>query len=125
MILGISFGTVKSNLDYARYKLNCATLSQATARAVAVGVLTLARSGGENLMPHVDSASDERTVNNAMRHEYRVLTEVEKKAMTAIKDTGLTLIRTIELTVRDGREQSIATERAEEAVMWAIKGLTK
>ena len=40
MILGIAFGTVKSNLDHVRYKLNCATLSQATARAVAIGVLT-------------------------------------------------------------------------------------
>ena len=76
-------------------------------------------------MPYVNSASDERVVNNAVRHQYRVLTEVEKKAMTAIKDAGLTLIRTIELTVHDGREQSIATERAEEAVMWAIRGLTR
>jgi DNA-binding CsgD family transcriptional regulator len=40
MILGIAFSTVKSNLDHARYKLNCATLSQATARAVADGILT-------------------------------------------------------------------------------------
>ena len=42
MILGLSFGTVKSYLDSARFKLNCATLSQATARAVAVGILTQA-----------------------------------------------------------------------------------
>ena len=40
-ILGISFSTVKSHLDTTRYKLNCATLSQATALAVAVGVFTL------------------------------------------------------------------------------------
>ena len=40
MIVGIAFATVKSNLDHARYKLDCATLSQATASAVARGILT-------------------------------------------------------------------------------------
>ena len=40
MILGIAYGTVKSNLDSARYKLNCATLSQATAIAVGHGIFT-------------------------------------------------------------------------------------
>lgn len=40
MILGISFGTVKSYLDQARYKLNCATLAQASAKAVARGIFT-------------------------------------------------------------------------------------
>ena len=39
-ITGIAYGTVKTYLDQARYKLNCATLSQATAQAVAQGVLT-------------------------------------------------------------------------------------
>lgn len=39
-ILGIAFGTVKTHLDVARFKLDCATLSQATARAVALGILT-------------------------------------------------------------------------------------
>jgi len=40
-ILGIGFGTVKTYLDIARYKLNCATLAQATAVAVARGILTI------------------------------------------------------------------------------------
>jgi DNA-binding CsgD family transcriptional regulator len=40
MILGIRYGTVKSNLDSARYKLNCGTLAGATAIAVAQGILT-------------------------------------------------------------------------------------
>ena len=44
-------------------------------------------------MTHVDSASDDRTVNNVMRHEYRVLSELAKT-------------------------------KIEEAVMWAVKGLT-
>lgn len=41
MILGISFQTVKRHLDTARYKLNCASLAQATAAAAAEGMFTL------------------------------------------------------------------------------------
>ena len=40
LILHISFGTVKTNLDASRFKLNCATLPMATARAVAHGLIT-------------------------------------------------------------------------------------
>jgi len=40
-------------------------------------------------MSTVDSTSDERTVNNTMRHAYRVLTDDEKANMQAIKDAGL------------------------------------
>ena len=39
-ILDISFASVKTHLDHSRYKLNCATLAQATAAAVAHGILT-------------------------------------------------------------------------------------
>jgi hypothetical protein len=41
---------------------------------------------------HVSSTSDDRTVNNAVRHKYRVLTEEEKAAMARIKDKGAELI---------------------------------
>ena len=34
----------------------------------------------------VESTSDERTVNNVMRHKYRVLTDEEKAAMQTVKD---------------------------------------
>jgi LuxR family quorum sensing-dependent transcriptional regulator len=40
LILGLSFGSIKTHLDHCRYKLNCASLAQATATAVALGVLT-------------------------------------------------------------------------------------
>jgi DNA-binding CsgD family transcriptional regulator len=40
MITGISYGTVKTYLDIARHKLNCANLPQATAVAVALGIFT-------------------------------------------------------------------------------------
>lgn len=46
MILSISFATVKTNLDASRYKLHCATLPQATALAVARGILTPDDLGG-------------------------------------------------------------------------------
>jgi DNA-binding CsgD family transcriptional regulator len=45
-ILGIAFSTVKTNLDHSRYKLNCVSLKQATAVAVAQGILTCADLGG-------------------------------------------------------------------------------
>jgi hypothetical protein len=82
----------------------------------------------EKKMTNIPSENDERTSNNdpnAVRHKYRILSEVEKKAMTHIKDMGLGLIRAIEANIQDGRETNIAVERVEEAVMWAIKGLTK
>jgi hypothetical protein len=72
----------------------------------------------------IASEGDERVANNTVRHQYRVLTEVEKKAMISVKDAGLMFIRTIELAVRSSREQLIAVEKVEEAVMWAVKGLT-
>jgi hypothetical protein len=74
---------------------------------------------------HVDSVSDERTVNNSVRHQYRILTEPEKRGMTHIKDMGLGLIRAIEANVPVGRECELAKTRVEEAVMWAVKGLTQ
>lgn len=40
-------------------------------------------------MASVDSTSNERTVNNTMRHQYRALIDVEKASMQTIKDFGL------------------------------------
>jgi hypothetical protein len=76
------------------------------------------------LSQFVGSASDERTVNNDVRHQYRVLTEEEKKAMIKLKDAGLAFITLIKETVPLGRESLTARDRVEEAVMWAVKGLT-
>ena len=74
---------------------------------------------------HVPSAADERTVNNDVRHQYRVLDETEKAAMVSLKDRGQDLINAIVDHVPIGREASLAKTRVEEAVMWACKGLTK
>jgi hypothetical protein len=72
----------------------------------------------------IDSTSDERTVNNVMRHEYRVLTDEEKETMKTIKDTGRDFHEALTI-LGDSRELSIAKTRLEEAVMWAVKHLTK
>lgn len=71
----------------------------------------------------VDSASDQRTVNNTVRHQYRVLTDEEKAQMTALKDKGAEFLALIE-KCGQGREYSLAKTKVEEAVMWAVKGLT-
>lgn len=73
---------------------------------------------------HVPSESDERTVNNSVRHQYRVLSDAEKEAMLWIKDQALTMMEFIDSRVPKGREASLAKTKIEEAVMWAVKGLT-
>lgn len=75
-------------------------------------------------MTTVDSTSDQRTVNNVMRHQYRVLTDAEKEQMQAIKDKGLELHDLIE-GIGASRELSLAKTKTEEAVMWAVKYLTR
>lgn len=71
----------------------------------------------------VDSASDNRTINNVMRHGYRVLSDVEKKQMQDIKDKGLELHELLN-SIGISRELSLAKTKTEEAVMWAVKHIT-
>ena len=79
---------------------------------------------------HVDSASDNRTANNAVRHTYRVLSDAEKAQMLALKDAGagfLMLIDQIEArasAMPGSREMEIARQKVEEAVMWSVKHIT-
>lgn len=72
---------------------------------------------------HVESTSDNRTVNNTMRHQYRVLSDAEKTNMQAIKDKGLELHDLIS-GIGNSREISIAKTKIEEAVMWGVKHIT-
>lgn len=90
-------------------------------------------------MQTVSSASDDRTTNNAVRHNYRVLSEVEKAQMVALKDKGAEFLALIDsvrtppepvgesgfAVGRVDRELNIAAERVEEAVMWAVKHITR
>lgn len=97
---------------------------------------------------HVNSAGDDRTANNAVRHTYRVLSDAEKAQMVAIKDKGAEFLALIDslrtppepvehTPMLDGnadpveyavctfdRELHIAAEKVEEAVMWAVKHIT-
>jgi hypothetical protein len=72
----------------------------------------------------IDSTSDERTANNVMRHEYRVLNEVEKRQMREIKDMGRNFFTYVD-GIGQSRELSLAKTKIEEAVMWAVKHITR
>jgi hypothetical protein len=72
----------------------------------------------------VDSTSDARTVNNVVRHEYRVLSDAEKQQIKDIKDTGLAFIECFD-ALGTSRELSLAKTKIEEAVMWAVKHVTR
>lgn len=74
-------------------------------------------------MASVDSTSDERTVNNTMRHQYRVLSDADKANMSEIKDMGLKFHERVS-GLGNSREVSIAKTKIEEAVMWAVKHVT-
>lgn len=84
----------------------------------------------------VDGEGDDRTVNNAVRHQYRVLTEEEKAAMLRIKDAGAALIALIveqdPVFGRNGRlvqehmcladrNLELARRHVEDAVMRAVR----
>ncbi|ATN34753.1 hypothetical protein ACO34A_13180 [Rhizobium sp. ACO-34A] len=71
----------------------------------------------------IDSASDQRTANNTLRHQYRILSDEEKARMAAIKDKGQELLDLI-AECGGSRELSIARTKTEEAVMWAVKHVT-
>jgi hypothetical protein len=72
----------------------------------------------------VDSAGDQRTVNNVMRHEYRVLSDLEKDQMRALKDQGVAFVESCD-RIGGSRELSLAKTKMEEAVMWAVKHITR
>jgi hypothetical protein len=74
-------------------------------------------------MSSIPSTSDDRTVNNTMRHAYRVLSDEEKANMQAIKDAGLAFHDLI-AGMGQSRELSLAKTKVEEAVMWAVKHIT-
>ena len=74
-------------------------------------------------MTQIDSASDDRTANNAVRHTYRVLSDIEKQQMVDLKDLGAAFIAKC-VEAGASRELSIAIIKAEEAVMWAVKHVT-
>ncbi|MDV3253361.1 hypothetical protein DevBK_18650 [Devosia sp. BK] len=82
-------------------------------------------------MTAVNSTSDDRTANNAVRHQYRVLSDQEKAMMVALKDKGAEFIELLHIAggnpgvdKQASRELSLAQTKIEEAVMWAVKHVT-
>jgi len=73
---------------------------------------------------HVDSSSDARTANNAVRHQYRTLSDAEKQDMLDLKDLGAAFLAKCD-AVGSSREMSLAKTKIEEAVMWAVKHVTR
>ena len=81
----------------------------------------------------IESTSDQRVVNNVVRHEYKVLSDAEKAAMKRVKDLGLEFINALHgigATDMGGekfasRELALAGTNIEMAVMWAVKHVTK
>ena len=71
----------------------------------------------------IDSTSDNRTANNAVRHTYRVLSDAEKQQMLDLKDLGAAFISKCN-EIGKSRELSLAVTNAEQAVMWAVKHVT-
>ena len=75
----------------------------------------------------MESTADERVVNNVMRHGYRILSEEEKLQVRTTKDLGAQFVQSlteIERLRGRSRELSIAREKMEEAVFWAVKFIT-
>lgn len=84
-------------------------------------------------MDMIDSSGDGRTVNNAVRHTYRLLNETEKAQMLRIKDIGAAFIAELHAiggTLEGGdrlasRDLSLAATHVEDAVMRAVRHITK
>lgn len=72
----------------------------------------------------VAAEGDARTANNAVRHQYRILSDEEKAQMVAIKDAGAAFMALCD-DAGASRELSLAKTNIEQAVMWAVKHITR
>lgn len=75
---------------------------------------------------HFNSTDDARE-GNSMRGNYRKLTDREKILVDELKAKGEELVHLLKTARLDqnGRELALATTKVEEAIMWAVKGVTK
>ena len=72
----------------------------------------------------IPGTDDARIANSPMRHSYRALSDAEKEAVARIKDLGETFLALLD-TRPASRELSLARTKIEEAVMWAVKDVTR
>ena len=83
-------------------------------------------------MSKIDSTSDDRTANNAVRHQYRVLSDSEKAQMQEVKDMGAAFIAKLHeingtnpaAALPDARDLLLAQTHMEDAVMRAVRHIT-
>ncbi len=81
----------------------------------------------------IDSTSDDRTANNAVRHKYRTLSDYEKRQMMSVKDAGENFIFMLHAIgdtdpTQDrmaSRDLALAQTHIEDAVMRAVRHITK
>lgn len=85
------------------------------------------------MQSHIESTSDERAINNSTRQKYRVLTDSEKMNVDLVKGLGqqfIDLLHTIGGTEHGGerfggRDLALANTHIEDAVMRAVRHITK
>lgn len=72
----------------------------------------------------IKSGDDSRVQNNAVRHQYKVLTDNEKAQMLALKDLGQAFIDLCN-EIGGSRELSLAITNMQQAVFWSVNHVTK
>lgn len=82
------------------------------------------QEAADKAINHLNSESDQRTANNAVRHQYRTLSDAEKQQMLELKDLGAAFINKCK-EIGNSRELSLGITNMEQAVMWAVKHVTK
>jgi len=98
------------------------------------------KRGLSDVKSYVSSTDDNRTINNAVRHQYRVLSDEEKAQMMAVKDMGLEFIKLLDglqppHIVDEGEGRTTiyprpvpaigdAIKKVQEAVFWAVWHIT-
>lgn len=81
----------------------------------------------------IESTSDERVGQSTVRHQYRTLSDAENQQMSDLKDIGQAFINKLyEISGTDvgserfaSRDLSLANTHAEDAVMRAVRHVTK
>tara|TARA_R100000935_G_scaffold35329_1_gene56052 strand:- start:417 stop:644 length:228 start_codon:yes stop_codon:yes gene_type:complete len=71
----------------------------------------------------IKSTDDNRVENSPVRYVPRALNDAEARRVSAVKDIGDAFLT--EISCEQGREFALARTKIEEAVMWAVKGLTR
>lgn len=88
--------------------------------------LEASRGIGAGVLGAADSMCDAISTTQStdpMRNQYRILSPYDADRVASVKAIGAAFLATIGGNM-PGREASIARTKMEEAVMWAVKGIT-